>query len=233
MVIALRLLVLWDIDHTLLVAPGFGQLIYAEVFPEVTGRPLGELAHMAGRPDLDIMAETLRLNGFEPTPERLAAMTAGVIREFTARQDDLRDRGYLLPGARETLTTLAGESLIHQSVLTGNLREVARLKLSVLGLLDYLDLESGAYGGDHAYRPELVGIARDRATRRTGVDFGGEATVLVGDTPRDVTAALTNGVRIIAVATGSYSADDLRAAGAPFVLEDLNDCAAVVREMAA
>ena len=227
------MLVLWDIDHTLLVAPGFGQLIYTQVFPEVTGKPLAELAHMAGRPDLDIMTETMRLNGVEPTPELLAAMAAGVIREFTARQDDLRDRGYLLPGAQETLVALAGEPAIHQSVLTGNLREVARLKLDTLGLLGYLDLDSGAYGGDHAARPELVGIARDRATRRTGLSFDGEATLLVGDTPRDVEAAVRTGARIIAVATGSYSADDLRAAGAPIVLDDLNDCAGLVREMAA
>jgi phosphoglycolate phosphatase len=228
-----RLLVLWDIDHTLLVVPGFGRLVYSRAFPAVVGKPLGELVHMAGRPDLDIMAETLKLNGITPTDELLGAMSEAVVREFTAVADELRDRGRLLPGAREALAGLVAEPGIHQSVLTGNLREVARLKLDAFGLLDYLDLDSGAFGGDHASRPELVGIARKRAAARTGVSFEGEATVLVGDTPRDVVAAVTTGARIIAVATGSYSVAELRAAGAPVVLTGLDECAELLREMAA
>jgi len=232
-VIPVRLLVLWDIDHTLLVMPGFGQRVYTQVFPEVVGKPIGELAHMSGRPDLDIIAETLMLNGVTPTHELIAAMSAGVVREFTALSDELRERGHLLPGCRETLAGLADEPGIHQSVLTGNLREVARLKLDVFGLLDYLDLDSGAYGSDHASRPELVGIARERAADRTGATFDGEATVLVGDTPRDVEAALRTGARIIAVPTGSYSADELRAAGAPVVVGGLGECAELLRDMIA
>lgn len=50
-------------------------------------------------------------------------------------------------------------------------------------------------------------------------------------------AALASGGRIVAVATGRAAADDLREAGAPFVLDDLSDtaavCAAVLDEPAA
>jgi phosphoglycolate phosphatase-like HAD superfamily hydrolase len=52
--------------------------------------------------------------------------------------------------------------------------------------------------------------------------------VLVGDTPLDVAAALAAGARAVGVATGSYSPDQLTAAGAHVVLPDLTDTARVV-----
>ncbi len=45
--------------------------------------------------------------------------------------------------------------------------------------------------------------------------------MLIGDTLNDVTAARDSGARIIAVATGSDSTEDLAAAGADTVFEDL------------
>ena len=85
------------------------------------------------------------------------------------------------PCARDVLASLANESGIRQSVLTGNLREVARIKLEVFDLDGYLDLASGAYGDDDSDRPKLVSLAQRRAGERTGVVFGSDATVLVGD----------------------------------------------------
>ena len=109
-------------------------------------------------------------------------------------------------------------------MLTGNLREVARIKLEVFGLDGYLDLAGGAYGDDDRDRPKLVALAQRRAAERTGVVFDNDATVLVGDTSKDVVAGLTAGVRVIGVATGKTSAQELREAGAHDVASDLKEC---------
>src|SRR5262249_56172883 len=101
-----------------------------------------------------------------------------------------------------------------QSVLTGNVRPMAEMKLGALGLDGHLDLEAGAYGESHEIRSELVHLARGNAARRYGTDFAGTATVLVGDTPLDVAAARATGARAVAVATGGTSADKIAAAGA-------------------
>jgi phosphoglycolate phosphatase-like HAD superfamily hydrolase len=55
--------------------------------------------------------------------------------------------------------------------------------------------------------------------------------VVIGDTPLDVACAKAGGARLIAVATGYYSVDQLRAAGADVVFEDLSDTGAVVRSI--
>ena len=93
---------------------------------------------------------------------------------------------------------------VRQSVLTGNIRPLAALKLRLAGLGSrHLDLAVGAYGDVHEVRAELVPVARLAAGRAYGTDFAGCSTVLVGDTPLDVEAALATGARAVGVATGT------------------------------
>lgn len=219
-----RLLVLWDVDHTLIESRGVGRALYERAFPAATGTPLTALASLAGRTELDIMADTLRLNGVEPTSSALAALAKALVQEYEHARDLLRSTGRALPGAHLVLTDLAADPAVHQTVLTGNLREVARIKLDVFDLARHLDLSSGAYGDDHPDRATLVGLAQQRAHHSTGVPFTAEATVLIGDTPRDVHAGLTAGVHVIAVATGTTSPTELRAAGAHHVAATLTEC---------
>ena len=108
-----------------------------------------------------------------------------------------------------------------QSVLTGNTRPAAEIKLRTFDLDRYLDFDIGAYGTDDDTRANLVKIARQRAETAHGSRFDAAATVLIGDTPNDVIAARDGGARVIAVATGSDSAGELADAGADTVLKDL------------
>jgi phosphoglycolate phosphatase-like HAD superfamily hydrolase len=61
-----------------------------------------------------------------------------------------------------------------------------------------------------------------------GTDFSGRRTVLIGDTPLDVEAALATGAQVVGVATGSFTAAELAAAGAEVILPDLTDTARVL-----
>ncbi len=89
-------------------------------------------------------------------------------------------------------------------MLTGNIRPLATVKLAAAGLGEHLDLDVGAYGDVHEVRAELVPVARQGGPAAYGADFGGQSTVLVGDTPLDVAAALATGARAVGVATGSF-----------------------------
>ena len=216
-----RLLLLWDVDHTLIETRGVGFAIYQRAFPAATGRPLTELAKVSGRTELDIMRETLRINGVEPTEEAVNQLAEALIQGYEDARDELGGQGRALPGARETLAELAADQTIYQTVLTGNLREVARIKLEVFGLDGFLDLVAGAYGDDHQERVELVAIAQQRAGERAGVEFGNEVTVLIGDTPNDVAAGLAADVRVIGVATGKTRLDELHDAGATWAVDEV------------
>lgn len=225
-----RLLVLWDVDHTLIETRGVGRAIYDRAFPAATGRPLATLADISGRTELDIMAESLRVNGVEPTDKMVRRLAEALVRGYEAARDELRTTGRALSGAADTLRELAAEPAIFQTVLTGNLREVARIKLAAFELDRYLDLAAGAYGDDDPERPKLVGIAQTRAGRATGTRFGHTSTVLVGDTPKDMEAALAAGVRSIGVATGKTGKDELSKAGAWRVAANLAECRQLLEE---
>jgi phosphoglycolate phosphatase len=227
-----RLLVLWDVDHTLIETRGVGRAIYERAFPAATGKPLAALAAISGRTELDIMAESLRINGVVPSGQMITNLARELIQGYEDARDELRARGRAMPGAQGVLASLASDPAVYQSVLTGNLREVARIKLEVFGLDGYLDLASGAYGDDDSDRSKLVQLARQRTSDRTGVAFSNDVVVLIGDTPKDVEAAVMAGVRAIGIATGKTTAQELHEAGAHNVASDLPGCQEILRRLA-
>jgi phosphoglycolate phosphatase len=221
-------LVLWDIDHTLIETRGVGSLVYAEAFAKVTGHPLEKMPELAGRTEPVIFREALKANGIEPDEDLYEQFAAEQARGYAVHVDELRTRGRALPGAAEALHALSKRNDVLQSVLTGNTRPSAEIKLRAFDLDRYLDFDIGAYGTDDDVRAHLVDIARRRAEKTHGVDFAADATILIGDTPNDVAAAQASRARIIAVATGRDTAADLAKAGAPTVLTDLTDTPAVL-----
>jgi len=217
--------VLWDVDFTLIDATGAGSRLYERALRDVYGLDLPRTGQsFGGRTDSAIALEVLALAGV-PDPvgqlQRFQDYMSGLAHDLW---DDVRRNGRALPGAPDILAALAmgthGQPVV-QSLLTGNLPELARVKLSALQLTEHLDLTIGAYGDISAVRADLVQVAQAKAAARHGGDFGGRHTVLVGDTPADVEAALANGASVVAVASGSFSADELAEAGAHAVLPDL------------
>jgi phosphoglycolate phosphatase len=230
-------LVLWDIDHTLINAGGLSHHLYGVVFAELFGRELPAVAPMAGRTDRAIILDTLTRAGIAEPGRHVDAFIRGLTAEAPQFGERVRASGRVLPGAAEALTAIsrlsgpaapgagagAGRGRVVQSVLTGNIRPLAEVKLGALGLADRLDLDVGAYGDAHEDRAELVRLARRAAAAAYRADFGGEATVVIGDTPFDVRAALACGARAVAVATGGFTAGELAAAGPHALLPDLTD----------
>jgi len=226
-----RLLVLWDIDYTLVNARGVGSELYTRVFTSRYGRPLPQPGSMAGRTDRAIAREVLALAGLDGLDQELQLFQAALNDTAPAFAARARQVVTALPGAGAALAGLAalapGQGPV-QSLLTGNIRTMAEIKLEAAGLTRHLDLEVGSYGDQHEIRAELVAPARAAAAAAYGQDFSGTATVLIGDTPLDVAAALATGARAVGVATGHFSTADLAAAGAHAVLPDLTGTAAVV-----
>jgi phosphoglycolate phosphatase len=238
-----RLLVLWDVDHTLINAGGAGLELYRIAFAEMFGGEMPEPGSMAGRTERAIVLKVLTLAGLPEPRGKIAAFHAVMAAHAPEVAGLIREHGIVLPGAAEALAALAmigtadgiagaGDGAggdehcarpVVQALLTGNIRPLAEVKLRALGLTGHLDLDVGTYGDAHEVRSELVGPARRRAALAYGADFSGEATVLVGDTPLDVEAALVTGARAVAVATGYFSVAELTAAGAHVVLPDLTD----------
>lgn len=221
-------LVLWDIDRTLIASGGVGRAAFQAAFEETTGQPMRTMADPSGQTEPVIFSRTLEAHGMTDPGgyfDKFARLEASA---YLERAGQLREYGRVLPGVIDILGACRRTSEISQTVLTGNTRDGAAVKLEVFGLTGYLGVEFGAYGDDHADRSRLVPLAQQRASDILGQTFDATDTVIVGDTIHDIAAGVANDVRVIAVATGECSAAQLREAGADVVFGDLTDTDAVL-----
>ena len=117
------------------------------------------------------------------------------------------------------------------SLLTGNVEKLAEAKLRVAGIWHYFK-GRGAFGSDAEERDHLPEIAAARMTEHLGLQLRPEQFVIVGDTPRDIKCAKHFGARVLAVASGFHSLDQLAAHSPDALLADLSDTPAVIRLLA-
>jgi phosphoglycolate phosphatase len=184
---------------------------------------------MAGRTDPWILADALAAHNIAAETAALARFHTVYLRYLTIELDKPGARKGLMPGVRELLDALSGRDDVYLALLTGNYEEGARIKLEYFDLWRYFPC--GAFGDDAPLRNGLVAKALARIAACGGPSFTAADTIVIGDTPLDVACAAFSGARSLGVATGSHSVDDLRAAGADLVMQDLHDTAAVLRAL--
>ncbi len=219
-----RKLVLFDIDGTILLSGGAGRRALVRVMATAGADPdvFGKI-RFDGKTDPQIIVELLREAGHEWSGqqemiETLSDQYLDLLESELAAKD--APPPTLMPGVTTLLDALHQDERATLGLVTGNLARGAALKLRSVGL-DPERFVIGAFGSDSPHRPDLPAIAADRAKPLFGHAPSGHDVVIIGDTPADVTCGQAIGARAIGVATGSYSADDLRDAGAYLVVDDL------------
>jgi len=209
--------VLFDLDETLLRTGGAGVLAMERAFFELFGVPRAmEGLPYAGRLDPQIVAEALARHGIDGDREALlAAFKERYLQHL--RQTLWERQGQVMPGIPQILSALQEREDVALGLATGNFREAAFLKLQRYGLDGFF--RTGAFGEDAPERAMLVALA----ARRTAGGGRPDRVLVVGDTPRDVEAALACGFSPVGVATGRYSEEELRAAGAHITFPHLGE----------
>ncbi|GAC1513929.1 MAG: HAD hydrolase-like protein [Gemmatimonadaceae bacterium] len=221
---------LFDIDGTILWTDGAGRRAMAESLVHHVGTAGPAGYRYDGKTDPQIVRDLMRLAGKDD--KEIDDAVPLVIDRYLAnlRSNLTNDPGtyVILPGVAELLDALEERCDVTLGLLTGNVAPGARAKLDAVGL-DVARFRVCAYGSDHAHRPSLSALAHQRARELVGPSVDADDLVVIGDTPADVECGVAVGARTIAVATGRYTVDELRAAGAGSVFDDLSDTDAVVR----
>jgi phosphoglycolate phosphatase len=204
--------VLFDIDGTLISTGGASDRAWKRAFkelhdvdvdvPAVTGK---------GVPDPEVGRIVFRAAlGREPTEDEANAL-------MRRRLDHLEEEVSNSPGFKvEDGVDELLEKLIDDGVLlgltTGNVEEAAHIKLARANLNRFFSF--GGYGSDSPDRTELTKKALERAELVSGNSLDLARCFSCGDTPRDVEAGHGAGIRVVGVATGEYTVDQLLEAGA-------------------
>jgi phosphoglycolate phosphatase len=221
-------LVLFDIDGTLLLSGGAGVRAMTRAFESTFGvADVFDGMVVAGRTDTYLVSAAFVRAGLPDTADAHARFHASYLPILA---DEIRQPGRgrhgIMPGVDALLTALDARADIHLALLTGNYERAARIKLDHFGLSRYFAW--GVYGEESPDRNVLGRLALTRATAQRVPAAACDRAVVIGDTPDDVACARAAGARAIAVATGSYSVDQLLAAGADTALANLSDTPTVI-----
>lgn len=225
-------IVLWDIDGTLLNTGGAGMRALAGAVGASAGaagalRRL-RLGGMTDRKIARMLCAAERhqhvtagspddhMDAVQPAEiDHVLGQYLAALRGSLSESSDFR----ILPGVFECLDALEGQ-VVH-ALGTGNVEEGARLKLEHGGL--WRRFAFGGYGSDAEERPDILRAAWSKAETHVGRTLAADDFVVVGDTPRDVTAAHAVGIACVAVATGGYPVNELSAHAPEAILASLAD----------
>jgi len=199
---------LFDIDGTLFkTANPVHKDAFTYAFKKVYGQPARQdETGPEGKTDSQILVEVMQIRGFpaEETRKKLKTAMQAMTEYFDEHKLDVNPE--ILPGVKELLLKLK-ENNIPAGVLTGNVEGIGWTKIERAGIRDLIGF--GAFGDKTEIRAELVEIARKTAEIQYGKSFQTNDFVIVGDTPRDIKCARDTGIKVIAVATGIFSYEEL------------------------
>ena len=217
---ATPLVVLFDVDETLVHTGGSGARSWSAAFEKLHGIAADIGKHTsAGETDPQVARETFQgVLGRDPSSDELDKLYAQYLLHLA--EDIWTSAQYaVLPGAVQTLVRL-GEAGVMLGLVSGAMEGAARTKLMPANLNRFFLF--GAYGSDSPDRGELTRLAIEKAARMHD-RLTADQVYVVGDTPRDIEAAKVAGAVSVGVASGHYSVDELRAAGGTHVLGSLED----------
>ncbi len=211
---------LFDIDGTLIASGGAGKVALERALAETFGNEhVIDKLSLSGRTDRAITESLLRLLNIDPSEENIWRLLEAYLRHLPDCLATLQ--GKVLPGIAELLRQLHTREDVLVGLLTGNIRRGARVKLGHFGLYDYFQL--GGFGDRHHNRDDVAREAFAEVHRHLEREVQPERIWVVGDTPLDIRCARAIGARVVAVATGWHTTEELSAHAPDLLLADLSD----------
>ncbi len=217
-------LVLFDIDGTLVHTGGAGIKAFARAFATAFGVPdgVGQLK-FAGRTDVSLVREFFTLHNIEPSPENFDRFFASYLHWLQQIIPDCK--GGACRGVLEFYQSLRAQPEPPLTgLLTGNIKQGARIKLERFDLWDKFPF--GGFADDHEERDQIAAAALRRGSRHLGRDLRGDEVLVIGDTPLDIRCGRAIGAKVLAVATGGSSLEELERHNPDWVAADLTHISA-------
>lgn len=225
-----NVLLIWDIDGTLIDCKGLGRKAMDKAFLNLYKKEQGfKNVSMAGRLDFQIVKKAFEINKI---------LDKNIVGFFDKYEEMLKEEfkinnsSKVLPGINEILEGTSKDKNLYHVLGTGNCEKGARLKLSHLGLDKYF--QTGGFGDEDVERWEIIKKAINKAKDFYQIDFQKENIYVIGDTPLDIECGEILGVKSVAVATGGYSFDDLKNCNPDYIfysLEAFEDFLSIIEKI--
>lgn len=219
---------LYDIDGTLITLDKTGRWVYQKALSEVLGKEISiEHIDWLGTTDIEIIHKIVEENGFfgRESIIKMFQIFERISLLFKEIVEKTPEKLRILPYAYE-IVRWSYENY-YNCLLTGNIKEVAYMKLSPFGLGEFFPV--GAFGDERKDRVKLVPMAIKRAEEYYNTKF--DDFLVIGDSHRDIIAAKGNNIKSVVVPTGKMSKEELQKYQPDFLIETLNDLPKVVKKI--
>jgi len=217
-------LVLFDIDGTLVHTGGVGRQAFAHTLAaEFDANDGVDKVSFAGRTDMSLVRELFGIYHIATTRENFKLFFESYV--FWLDHLMTRNAGNICPGVKEfirDLQTLPNPPAL--GLLTGNIYLGAQIKLRHHGLWD--TFKTGGFADDHEDRNHIAVAAFERASRSMDPQLKPEEIVVIGDTPFDIQCGKFIGAKVLAVATGGSTLEELRPHAPHWLVENLTKISA-------
>jgi phosphoglycolate phosphatase-like HAD superfamily hydrolase len=217
-------LVLFDIDGTLVHTGHAGTQAFKKTFATEFNLHHGtEKIKFAGRTDVSLVREFFKIHALPETPEHFAQFFERYV--FWLDHILAHSNGNVCHGVREfirDLQTLPNPPML--GLLTGNIRLGAEIKLRCFGLWEIFQF--GGFADDNEDRNHIAAAAFERGKRVLGKNLMAEEIVVIGDTPFDIRCGKFIGAKVLAVATGGATLEELKKHKPDWAVEDLTQISA-------
>jgi phosphoglycolate phosphatase len=212
-------LVLFDIDGTLVHTGGAGIKAFARAFATEFGISDGiERLKFSGRTDVSLVRELFTVERIEASPANFERFFASYLRWLREIIPDCK--GGACPGVVEFYQSLRAQPEPPLTgLLTGNIKQGARIKLERFDLWEWFPF--GAFADDHEERDQIAATALRRGSQQCGRELRGEEVLVIGDTPLDIRCGRAIGAKVLAVATGGASLQELERHHPDWAVPDL------------
>ena len=206
-----KLIILWDIDGTIICLSKNISNIHLAVIQEYTNKTLIQPKSNSGKTDIGLLKEIFEVNNLQFNNQDLRSCLKLLNQKSVNRKWPTLK---INPGIESALEFTNKVGAIN-SILTGNSKVRAFDKLSKVNLLSKISVESSFFGDQNYERQELVGSAKKEL-----ITSKKQKIILLGDTQRDIEAAKKNNVRIISAATGKDSYALLKSLNPDFIIKN-------------
>jgi phosphoglycolate phosphatase-like HAD superfamily hydrolase len=217
--------ILFDIDGTLLLSGSAGQHAIKKSLSSNFGISEPALVEIHGQTDRAIAAAFFSEHGIQDSDETWLQFRDVYLSHLPNSLEVCVGR--LLPGVQELLDGLNAMDQIALGLLTGNTERGARYKLQHYGIDHFFTF--GGFGDHHLSRNDVAHLAVQSATQALGTAPDPKHIWVVGDTPNDIRCGRAIDANVLAVATGSYSMEQLSEHHPNACLADFSDYDQIIR----
>lgn len=228
-------MLLFDVDGTLIRSGSGLSLVHNMAFVEGLRKVYGanitamDLKGYGGRTDRFIASDVLRKKGFDEhaISQGLDALFDEMVKDFAQNVVKKDYKDCLLDGVESTLEELSKNDDYLIGLLTGNVTDIASMKMKAIGLAKYFKI--GGFGNMSEKRSDLIDVAiADGRKKGLLLDIDMKRIYIIGDTRHDINCAKEKGAVSVAISTGNETKEVLATFKPDYLIEKMPELVKIV-----